>query len=1324
MIQPLFASALFDRTNANLWLVENDGAISSYANGAWLGSFDSSVYNLKLGEQALINDIPASSAPLDSQLAPLSLSGLGVASRVLGIDTGGNILQVDPAPGGYQQTLEVVIRVDADLLAGVKTLTLNAQVNGSDSIALLLDDNSEVVNGYFEASLFLVKKGEHILQVELLDNNNVTLATLERTYTITSNHPDGELRDSDLDGLPDVVEMALGLNPLQQDWKTDANHDGWNDFDQWLRSPTSNKNEIPFDSDLDGWSDFDENLRVTRPDDSVRALTTFDDTHPAPAIDTQQYRDTLLRFKQHPRAQRLYEVEYRITVSKQAGVDSLSWNASVSSHTVLGEPLFESAMLLTDEDLAWADVGAADISDSLKKTLFDAQLLQNQAAQLRVAASRIQRLDIVADETFTVDAGTINEHQAIQRWHYQTLIDSTADLIPARFVPTQTWSTAEEWKQLYVTFLQQNLVLEQTLELKLDNNLYVEALQLLLSVELELQGEDALADWSRMTASQQHILNQLQNDLSQRESRRSWFDVYSDLQSMLDVNGLTGTYSWLLGLQPAATDEVDVSQWLQQQALQSTASEMNQFRYLGRLALFDAGRLTLIAQPSLETGSNDSDGDGLSNLAEVEQPFVLATYPWAVDSDGDLVNDGVDSCATGEDSHCSTQPQLLISSSVSVNEPGAGQSQNLLVSFQLDKAYDQDVSFSYAVTASGTETATPDSDFAGLSGNLVIRAGDRVVLLSVPIFSDSDFSESTESFHIELSNVSNAVAAGSFVVSIVPVVAPSSNADLSALSLSAGELDQVFQPGQFSYSAAFAYLISSTTLTAVSADAGASITVNGATADSGSATDVIELSEGSNMIEVIVTSEDGVSMQTYQLTVTRDTLNNFAQQAYIKASNTDSIDEFGYSVALSDDTLVVGAVGESSDGSAQDDNSLSNAGAVYVFTRSAGVWSQQAYLKASNADAGDRFGYSVAIDGDTLAVSAFYEDSNGSGVNAEQDNSASASGAVYVFIRSAGIWSQQAYLKASNPDANDHFGTTLSLSGETLAVGAQDEDGNGSAESDNSMLSSGAVYVFTRAVGVWSQQAYLKASNADAGDRFGNSLAIDADTLAVAALSEKSASLGVNSDQSDNSINGAGAVYVFTRAAGNWTQQAYLKSSNTEAYDQFGFSVALSGETLAVGANNEDGNGLAQTDNTMANSGAVYVFTRAAGVWSQQSYIKALNVDAGDGFGQSLSLSADTLLVGALKEEGSASGVNGAVDNNSPTSGAAYLFVRSAGLWNQQAYIKASNSDDYDKFGSSVALSGDTLAISSRVEASGATGIDGNQADNSVNIAGAAYVFR
>jgi hypothetical protein len=105
-------------------------------------------------------------------------------------------------------------------------------------------------------------------------------------------------------------------------------------------------------------------------------------------------------------------------------------------------------------------------------------------------------------------------------------------------------------------------------------------------------------------------------------------------------------------------------------------------------------------------------------------------------------------------------------------------------------------------------------------------------------------------------------------------------------------------------------------------------------------------------------------------------------------------------------------------------------------------------------------------------------------------------------------------------------------------------------------------------------------------------------------------------------------------------------------------------------------------------------------------------------------LSADTLLVGALKEEGSASGVNGAVDNNSPTSGAAYLFVRSAGLWNQQAYIKASNSDDYDKFGSSVALSGDTLAISSRVEASGATGIDGNQADNSVSIAGAAYVFR
>ena len=172
----------------------------------------------------------------------------------------------------------------------------------------------------------------------------------------------------------------------------------------------------------------------------------------------------------------------------------------------------------------------------------------------------------------------------------------------------------------------------------------------------------------------------------------------------------------------------------------------------------------------------------------------------------------------------------------------------------------------------------------------------------------------------------------------------------------------------------------------------------------------------------------------------------------------------------------------------------------------------------------------------------------------------------------AGVWSQQAYIKASNTDGVDGF-TFVALSGDTLAVGAKFEDsaatGIDGDQSDDSAFNAGAVYVFTRdAARVWSQQAYIKASNNEAGDQFGGRVALSGDRLAVSTATEDSAATGIDGNQSDNSANRAGAAYVFTRdAAGVWSQQAYIKASNTDAEDRFGgFGVALSGDTLAVGA--------------------------------------------------------------------------------------------------------------------------------------------------------------
>jgi len=480
---------------------------------------------------------------------------------------------------------------------------------------------------------------------------------------------------------------------------------------------------------------------------------------------------------------------------------------------------------------------------------------------------------------------------------------------------------------------------------------------------------------------------------------------------------------------------------------------------------------------------------------------------------------------------------------------------------------------------------------------------------------------------------------------------------------------------------------------------------------------------------------------------------------YIKASNTGAGDEFGNGrVALSGDgnTLAVGAHFEDSNatgiGGNQANNSASQSGAVYVFVRNgAGAWSQQAYVKASNTGTGDNFGISVALseNGNTLAVGANQEDSNATGIGGNQaDNSSFNSGAVYVFVRDgAGAWSLQAYVKASNTGAGNFFGyggVALSEDGNTLAVGAYGEDSNatgiGGNQADNSAFQYGAVYVFARdGAGAWSQQAYVKASNTGTNDLFGFRVALsgDGNTLAVGAYGEDSNATGIGGNQTDNSASDSGAVYVFVRdEVEAWSQQAYIKASNTGASDGFGNSVALSGDgsTLAVGAAGEDSNEMGiggdQTDNSASSSGAVYIFVRdGAGAWSQQAYVKASNTGASDIFSDSMVLSGDgnTLAVGAPVEDSDETGIGGnQADDSASDAGAIYVFIRDgAGTWSQQAYVKASNTEASDLFGSNVALSGDgnTLAVGAYFEDSNATNIGGNQADDSFVNAGAVYLY-
>lgn len=475
----------------------------------------------------------------------------------------------------------------------------------------------------------------------------------------------------------------------------------------------------------------------------------------------------------------------------------------------------------------------------------------------------------------------------------------------------------------------------------------------------------------------------------------------------------------------------------------------------------------------------------------------------------------------------------------------------------------------------------------------------------------------------------------------------------------------------------------------------------------------------------------------------------FAQQAYVKASNTGP-DGF-CNVALSADgsTLAVGAPAEDSAakgiGSNQADNSAASAGAVYVFTRSGTTWAQQAYIKASNTDAEDAFGLRVALsaDGSTLAVGAPDEKSATTMINGDQsDNTAQFAGAVYVFIRNGTTWNQQAYIKASNTNLGDSFGGSIALSsdGSTLAVAAAGESsaaiGIGGDQNDNSAGNSGAVYIYKRLGATWTEQAYIKASNTNMGDLFGESVALsgDGNTLVVGASGEASAATGVGGDQKDNSALGAGAVYVFIRNGMTWSQQTYVKASNSDKEDSFGWSVALSadGSTLAVGAPREDSAAFGindlQTDNSALSAGAVYVFTRDGSAWSQQAYIKASNTEAMDFFGNRVALSGDgsIMAISANLEDSAVFGIDGLqTDNSAAESGAVYVFMRTGRAWSQQSYIKASNTNPGDQFGIDLALSSDgsTLAAGADGEGSAATGIDGNEADNSIFYAGAVYVY-
>ncbi len=410
----------------------------------------------------------------------------------------------------------------------------------------------------------------------------------------------------------------------------------------------------------------------------------------------------------------------------------------------------------------------------------------------------------------------------------------------------------------------------------------------------------------------------------------------------------------------------------------------------------------------------------------------------------------------------------------------------------------------------------------------------------------------------------------------------------------------------------------------------------------------LTVADGQVVIEV---DESGA---VYPLTI--DPL--FTLQRKLLAADGAASDTFGRSVALSGNTAVVGAP--------EDDVTGVNQGTVYVFVRNGASWNQQARLNALDGATNDYFGNAVALSGDTLVVGAS-EDDFGLAEN---------QGAVYVFTRNGTSWTQQQKIIANDGAAGDRFGFTVALGGDTLVIGAHWDD-VGTHENQ------GSVYVFTQTGTTWTQQQKLTADDGATESAFGYSVALDQDTLVVGASGD---TIGTKAAQ--------GSVYVFTRSGTSWTQQPKITASDGAASDQFGYSVAIGGDTLVVGAPTD-------SRGTQANQGSVYVFVRNGVRWTQQQQLNANDGAAGDQFGCVVALSGDLLVAGARFDDI-------ALNNE---QGSAYIFARYGATWSQQRRLVAGDGRKTDIFGVSVALHRDTVLVGASL------------ADAGANDQGAVYAF-
>ncbi|OJW71238.1 FG-GAP repeat protein [Spirosoma sp. 48-14] len=437
---------------------------------------------------------------------------------------------------------------------------------------------------------------------------------------------------------------------------------------------------------------------------------------------------------------------------------------------------------------------------------------------------------------------------------------------------------------------------------------------------------------------------------------------------------------------------------------------------------------------------------------------------------------------------------------------------------------------------------------------------------------------------------------------------------------------------------------------------------------------------------------------------------NWGQEQKVVLSDYFGSQYYGFSVAIDGAYAVVGAYQDYTDASSG--QSVLNAGSAYVLKRQNGTWTQIKKLVASDRVSNSYFGYSVAISGNTIVVGASQNSQDAAGLNMLL-----ASGAAYVFSQNQGgtdNWGEVKKLVASDRSILALFGTSVGISGSTIVVGAMWDSRD--ASGGNSLTNAGSAYVFSQDQGGtnnWGQVKKLVASDRGTNSYFGFSVTINGNIIGVGAYGESKDASG------ENTLTLAGSVYLFSQNQGgadNWGQVKKLVANDRVASSWFGNSVAINGSTLVVGAsqNSQDAAG----GNTLTNAGSAYVFSQNQGGtdnWGQVKKIVASDRAANDNFGNSVSISGNTIVVGAVAGSGDASG-----GNTLPNAGTAYVFSQNQGgsdNWGQVQKLVASDRGTGDKFGQSVGISGGQIVVGASLDDEDAAGA------NSLSNTGSAYFF-